>query len=561
MDGGRVAAGKRVSQMRTIIVGAVAGGMSAATRLRRLDPTADIVVFERGNHVSYANCGLPYHVGGVITDREALLLQTPASLRARFDLDVRVRTEVVAIDRARQVVRVREVDGGREHEEGYDRLVLSPGAAPIVPDLPGIERAFTLRTVTDADRLTTVLADRQPRTAVVVGGGFIGLESAENLRRRGLAVSLVELDTQVLAPLDPEMVSPVHAELRRHGVALHLGAALTKVLPDAVELAGGQILSADLVLLAIGVRPETTLALAAGLTIGPRGGITVDASMRTNDPHIYAIGDAVEKTDRIGAEPALIPLANTANRQGRLAADAITGKTVTLSRRLGTAIVQIFDLTVAVTGWNEKRLRAAGRTYQAIHTHPASHAGYYPGAQPMSLKLLFDPHDRRILGAQAVGGEGVDKRIDVLATAIHAGLTADELADLELAYAPAFGSAKDPINMLGYIADNLLTDGQRTLQWHELSGALAAGAALVDVRTPAEHAAGHIPGSINLPLDDLRHRLDELPTGDLIVYCQVGQRGHTATALLTGLNRRATNLDGGYRTWHAGQGSDDSAAL
>ncbi|UWZ58580.1 FAD-dependent oxidoreductase [Dactylosporangium aurantiacum] len=363
--------------MKTVIVGAVAGGMSAATRLRRLDPTAEIVVFERGEHVSYANCGLPYHVGGVIADRGFLLLHTPDSLRTRFDLDVRVRAEVVAIDRARQVVRVREVAGGGEYEECYDRLVLSPGAAPFVPDLPGIERAMTLRSVTDADRLTALLAERQPRAAVVVGGGFIGLETAENLCLRGLAVSLVELDRQVLAPLDPEMVPAVHAELRRHGVSLHLGTALTKVLPDAVELADGRLLAADLVVLAIGVRPEVGVARAAGLTIGPRGGIAVDDTMRTSDRHIYAVGDAVEKTDRLSSETALIPLANTANRQGRLAADAIAGRPVRLDGRLGTAIVQIFDLTVAVTGWNEKRLRAAGRPYQAVHTHPASHAGYY----------------------------------------------------------------------------------------------------------------------------------------------------------------------------------------
>jgi NADPH-dependent 2,4-dienoyl-CoA reductase/sulfur reductase-like enzyme/rhodanese-related sulfurtransferase len=547
-----VTAGSGESQMKTVIVGAVAGGMSAATRLRRLDPAAEIVVFERGEHVSYASCGLPYHLGGVIADRQALLLQTPASLHARFDLDVRIRAEVIAIDRLRQTVRVRGTTGDHEYEEHYDRLVLSPGAAPLVPDLPGTEQALTLRSVTDADRLTALLADRRPSTAVVVGGGFIGLETAENLHRRGLAVSLVELDRQVLAPLDPEMVTTVHAELLRHGVSLHLGTALTKVLPNAVELADGRTLDADLVVLAIGVCPETSLARAAGLTIGPRGGIAVDDTMRTSDPHIFAVGDAVEKIDLISGEPALIPLANTANRQGRLAADAIAGRPTRVAGRLGTAIVQIFDLTVAVTGWNEKRLRKAGRLYQAIHTHPASHAGYYPGAQPMSLKLLFDPREGRILGAQAVGGAGVDKRIDVIATAMRADLTADQLADLELAYAPAYGSAKDPVNMLGYIADNLLTDRQRTIQWHQLDEALAAGSTLIDVRTAAEHSSGKIPGSVNLPLDDLRDRLHELPDGDLILYCQVGQRGHTATALLAGLGRRAANLDGGYRTWRAG---------
>ncbi|MGA5301682.1 FAD-dependent oxidoreductase [Nucisporomicrobium flavum] len=536
-----------------IVVGGVAGGMSAATRLRRLLPDAEIVVFERGEHVSYANCGLPYHVGGVIGDREALLLQTPQSLRARFDLDVRVRTEVLAIDRKSRSVRVRELDSGREYEEPYDRLVLSPGAAPIVPDLPGVDRALVLRTVADADRMVEAL-HAGARTAVVVGGGFIGLEAAENLSHRGLAVTVVELGTQVLAPLDPEMAAAVHAGLRRHGVGLRLGAGLAKVLPDAVELTDGSLLDADVVLLAIGVRPETGLAHDAGLALGPHGGILVDEAMRTSDPRIHAVGDAVEKTDFVAGGTALIPLANTANRQGRLVADAVAGRPVTLGGRLGTAIVQVFDLTVAVTGANEKRLRATGRDHRAIHTHPASHAGYYPGAEPMSLKLLYDPADGTILGAQAVGGTGVDKRIDVIATAMRAGLTADTLADLELAYAPAYGSAKDPVNMLGYIAENQLSGTERSIQWHELAEAVAAGATLVDVRTPAEHAAGHIPGSLNVPVDDLRARLGTLPGGELIVYCQVGQRGHTAAALLSGLGRSVRNLDGGYRTWTAGMG-------
>lgn len=531
-----------------IVVGGVAGGMSAATRLRRLMPDAEIVVLERGDDVSYANCGLPYHVGGVIGDRETLLLQTPDSLRARFALDVRVRNEVLSIDRERCRVRVRELGSGREYDESYDRLVLSPGAAPIVPDLPGAGRALVLRTVADADRILAALR-AGARSAVVVGGGFIGLEAAENLTRRGVAVTVVELGRQVLAPLDVEMVAAVHAELRRHGVGLRLGTAVTKVLPDAVELSDGTLLDADLVLLAIGVRPETGLARAAGLALGPRGGIAVDEAMRTSDPRIHAVGDAVEKTDAVAGGPALIPLANTANRQGRLVADAVAGRPVTLGGRLGTAVVRVFDLTVAVTGAGERRLRAAGRDHRVIHTHPASHAGYYPGAEPMSLKLLYDPAGGSILGAQAVGGAGVDKRIDVIATAMRAGLTADALADLELAYAPAFGSAKDPVNMLGYIADNQLTGTERGIQWHELA---AAAGTLIDVRTPAEHAAGHIPGSLNVPVDELRERLADLPAGQLIVYCQVGQRGHTAAALLSGLGRDVRNLDGGYRTWTAG---------
>lgn len=535
--------------MKVVIVGAVAGGMSAATRLRRLGPEHEIVVFERGSEVSYANCGLPYHVGGVIADRRDLLLQTPQSLRARFGLDVRVRSEVVAIDRRAQTVRVRDLDSGAEYDEPWDRLVLSPGAAPVVPELPGIERAHTLRTVADADRLTTLLTEQRPATAVVVGGGFIGLETAENLHRRGLRVTVVELDRQVLAPIDPELAALVHTELRRHGVGLVLGAGLTKVGPDTVELSDGQVLPADLVVLAIGVRPETGLARRAGLEMGRRGGIAVDESMRTSDPRIYAVGDAVEKADRLDHGAIPLPLANTANRQGRLVADAIAGRPVKLTGRIGTAIVRVFDLTVAVTGWNEKRLRAAGRPYQPVHTHPASHAGYYPGAAPMALKLLFDPYAGVILGAQGVGGEGVDKRVDVLATALYAGLSAEDLADLELAYAPQYGSAKDPVNMLGYIAENIRTGTTRTVQWHEVTDRVAAGAHLLDVRTRAEHAAGHLPGSLNIPVDELRERLGELPDGELIVYCQLGVRGHTATTLLIGSGRDAANLDGGYRTW------------
>ncbi len=536
--------------MKTVIVGGVAGGMSAATRLRRLKPDAEIVVFERGEHVSYANCGLPYHVGGVIADREDLLLQTPQRLRERFGLDVRINSDVLSVDRDARTIRVRDLTNGRVYDESWDNLVLSPGAAPFIPDLPGIERALPLRSVSDADRLNAAIGQHEPTTAVVVGGGFIGLETAENLHRRGIAVTVVELDSQVLAPLDPELASAVHAELRSHGVDLALGSGLSKVLPDSVELTDGRLFPADLVVVAIGVRPEVGLARDAGLAIGPRGGVVVDDSMRTSDPRVYAVGDAVEKPDRVGGGTALIPLANTANRQGRLVADAIAGRPVTMDGRLGTAIVQVFDLTVAVTGWNEKRLRAAGRAYQAIHTHPSSHAGYYPGAQPMALKLLFDPADQRILGAQAVGGAGVDKRIDVIATAMRGGLTVTDLADLELAYAPAFGSAKDPVNMLGYIADNLATGSVRTVQWHEVSDLADAGATVVDVRTPDEYAAGHLPGAVNVPLDGLLGRLADLPAGPLIVYCQGGQRAHTAVSLI-GEPDRVANLDGGYLTWSA----------
>ncbi|TJZ81614.1 CoA-disulfide reductase [Rhodococcus oryzae] len=538
--------------MKVVIVGGVAGGMSAATRLRRLDEEAEIVVFERGAHVSFANCGLPYYAGGVIEDREALLLQTPESLAARFRLDVRVRTEVVAVDPAAGTVTVRELRTGDETVESYDSLVLSPGASPIVPDIEGVGRALVLRDVEDVDRLVGAL-DADARTAVIVGAGFIGVELAENLRHRGLEVTVVELADQVLAPLDPEMASPVADELRGNGVRLELGTQVTGIGADTVTLADGRLVPADIVVMAIGVRPETALAVGAGIEVGPRGGIVVDASMRTSAAGVYAVGDAVEKTDALTGGAGLVPLANPANRQGRLVADVIAGRPVRARPVVGTAIVGVFSLMVAAVGWNEKRLRAAGRGYRAIHTHPQSHAGYYPGAQGMSLKLLVDPDTDAILGAQGVGGDGVDKRIDVIATAMVGGLTAADLADLELAYAPQFGSAKDPVNMLGYVADNLRTGTTATVQWHELPALAEAGAVLVDVRTPAEFALGSIPGAVNIELDQLRSRAAELPEGQLIAVCQVGQRGHTATQLLRQLGRSVRNLDGGYRTWRAGQ--------
>ncbi|MFI7341176.1 FAD-dependent oxidoreductase [Streptomyces sp. NPDC050085] len=541
--------------MKVVVIGGVAGGMSAATRLRRLDESAEIVVLERGAHVSYANCGLPYFLGGVIEERDALLVQTPEALRARFRLDVRVRHEAVAVDREARTVRVRDLTTGDEYVESYDRLVLSPGARPFVPQLPGVERAFTLRDVTDTDRIAATL-EAGARSAVVVGAGFIGVEAAENLRHRGLDVTLVELADQVLPPLDPEMAAPLAGELRAAGIDVALGTQLKEVRAapeNTVLLDDGRTVPADVVLMAIGVRPETGLAQQAGLAVGERGGIAVDESGRTSDPYVYAVGDAAEKRDGLTGESTLVPLANLANRHGRLVADAIAGRPVGARPATGTAVVQVFGLTAAATGWNEKRLRAAGRAFQAIHLHPGSHAGYYPGASPIALKLLFDPSDLRILGAQAVGADGVDKRIDVIATAIAGGLTAPDLADLELAYAPPYGSAKDPVNMAGMIAENLATGTDRTVQWHELAAVRDAGATVVDVRTAAEHARGAIPGAVNIPLDELRERITELPDGDLVVHCQVGLRGHTALRLLAGLGRDAVNLDGGYATWTAGQ--------
>ncbi|MGX1809224.1 FAD-dependent oxidoreductase [Nocardia sp. NPDC055321] len=536
--------------MKVVIVGGVAGGMSAATRLRRLDETAEIVVLERGAHVSFANCGLPYYVGGVIEEREALLLQTPESLAARFRLDVRVRHEAVAIDPAARTVRVRDLDSGRESTESYDELVLSTGASAIVPPLPGVERALVLRDVADVDRLAD--AAGRARTAVVVGAGFIGVEMAENLTRRGISTTVVERGDQVLGTLDPEMAAPVAAEMRGHGIRLETGVELERIDADSVTLSDQRVVPADLVVMAIGVRPESALARAAGLDIGSGGGIVVDDRLRTSAPHVYAVGDVVEKRDAVSGQGALIPLANTANRQGRSAADVIAGLPVTDPPARGTAIVGVFELTAAMTGWSEKRLVAAGRPYRALHAHPMAHAGYYPGARALSIKLLVDPETDEILGAQAVGGDGVDKRIDVLATAMAGGIRASRLLDLELAYAPQFGSAKDPVNMLGYMADNLRTGGVRTAQWHEVDKAVANGAQLVDVRSPGEYEGGSIPGARNIPLDELRERADEIPAGPVLAFCQVGQRGNSATRLLTQLGRDAMNLDGGYRTWHAG---------
>ncbi|MGB3909363.1 MAG: FAD-dependent oxidoreductase [Pseudolysinimonas sp.] len=540
-----------MATQRILIVGGVAGGMSAATRLRRLIEDAEIVVFERGGHVSFANCGLPYYLGGVIDDRASLLLQTPESLRSRFELDVRVRHEVIAIDRAARTVRVRDLEHGTESDEHYDALILSPGANPVRPEIPGAERMLTLRDIDDVDAAMSALSGA-PRTALVLGGGFIGLEMTENLLHRGIAVTLVERNPQVLTPLDPEMAEPVAARLRAAGVDLRLGAEVVALGADTAIFADGDTVAADIVIAAIGVRPETTLAVRAGLALGPRGGISVDDQLRTNDPAIYAIGDAVEKVDSLSGEQRLVPLAGLANRHGRLVADVIAGKPVVVRDALGTAVVGVLDLTIAVTGWNEKQLRAAGREIRVIHTHPASHTGYYPGAQPMALKLLVDARTDEILGAQGVGGDGVDKRIDVIATAMAGRLTASDLADLELAYAPQYSSAKDPVNMLGYVALNALEGLTPAIQWHELADELEAGATLIDVRSPGEYRGGAIPGSLNIPLDDIRERIAEIPAGRLIVHCKVGQRGHTAVRLLSQLGREAVNLDGGYLTWSAG---------
>ena len=534
--------------MKIVIIGGVAGGMSAATRMRRLDADAEIVVLEKSGHVSYANCGLPYYVGGVIEEEKDLLLQTPESLHARFRLDVRILSEVTAINPGKKVVSVRNLLTREDYELDYDKLVLSPGASPVVPPIHGVERAMTLRTVEDVERIVATVASK-PKSAVVIGGGFIGVEIAENLVHKGIETSLVEATPQVLAPLDPEMATLVSKEMVAQGVKLHLGDGVATIAQSSVTLSSGAEVPAEIVIMAIGVRPDTTLAKAAGLTIGERGGIQVDEFNRTSDMNIYAVGDAAQKTDALDGTATLVPLANLANRHGRVVADHIAGRTTRPVQTIGTAIVKVFDLMIASTGWNEKRLKAAGREYEAIHTHPNSHAGYYPDAKQMALKLLFDPKTGEILGAQGIGIEGVDKRIDVIATAMRGEITAPELADLELAYAPPFGSAKDPVNMLGYIAENIMSGLIEVAQWDEIEAFVNNGYKLIDVRTAAEYGRGYIPGAVSIPVDEIRDRVGEITQKDLLVNCQVGQRGHTATMLLKELGFNAVNLDGGYLTW------------
>lgn len=533
---------------RIVVIGGVAGGMSAATRLRRLDADAEIIVVEKSGYVSYANCGLPYYVGGIIEEERDLLLQTPASLHARFRLDVRVSSEVTSISRSEKTVEVTNLLSGETYELSYDKLILSPGASPIVPPIPGVERALTLRTVEDVERIVARV-DQKPATAVVIGGGFIGVEIAENLIHRGIKTAVIEASDQVLAPLDPEMATLVTKEMIAHGVDLQLGVSASLIGTHSVTLSDGSEVPAELVILAIGVRPEISLAKAAGIKVGTRNGIEVDDFNRTSDLDIYAVGDAAEKTDSLDGTATLVPLANIANRHGRIVADHIKGRIIRPVNTIGTAIVKVFDLMIATTGWNEKRLVAADRPHLIIHTHPNSHAGYYPDAKQMTLKLIFEPVTGEILGAQGVGIEGVDKRIDVIATAMRGGISAPELADLELAYAPPFGSAKDPVNMLGYIAENMISGLTQSSQWSQIDEFVARGYKLIDVRTAAEFARGSIPGALNISVDEIRERQSEIDNHDLLVNCQVGQRGHTASMLLKELGFNAVNLDGGYLTW------------
>jgi len=544
--------------MKVVIVGGVAGGMSAATRIRRLSEEAEIVVFEKGPHVSFANCGMPYFVGGVITERDELLVVTPERLRARFRIDVRANCEVTAIDRERKEVTVRDLPAGRTYAEGYDRLVLSPGANPIRPPIPGADdpAAHTLRDMADMDRIAEAARAAEGGRAVIVGGGFIGLEMAENLRERGLDVALAEMLPQVLPPLDAEMAEPLHRELRAKGVELHLANAVAAVERRGdrvdVRLKDGTVLPCDFIVLCIGVRPNVELARQAGLEIGSTGGIRVNDRLQTSDPDVYAIGDAIETTDWVTGRPTLIPLAGPANRQGRIAADNICAATTGCRRGStfrgiqGTAILKVFDLVAAHTGANEKSLRRAGIACEKVYVHPANHVSYYPGGRTMTLKLLFAPADGGILGAQIVGTDGVDKRIDVLATAIQARMTVYDLEEAELAYAPPYGAAKDPVNMAGFVAANILRGDVRVVH----ADSIPEGAALLDVRTPGEFERSHIPGAVNVPLDELRERLGEVPDGDpLVVYCLTGVRSYIACRILEPHGLRPINLSGGTRTY------------
>ncbi len=577
------------NRKRVAIVGGVAGGASAAARARRLSEDAEITIFERGEHISFANCGLPYHIGGAIADRSRLLVQTPEGMHQGYRINVRTRTEAVRIDRERKEVVVRDLETGQEHSEAYDDLVLSPGAEPVRPPIPGVDspRVFTLRNLADMDRIQRAIEALSPvprlacpavspaparsgkptvaperdkaEGAVVVGGGYIGLEMAEAFRERGLAVTLVELENQVMGPADPEMAAPLHQELAEHGVDLRLGTSVTGFREEGgrllVQLSTGESVACGLAILAVGVRPESKLAREAGLTTSPRGAIVVDEHLRTSDPHIYAVGDAIEAIHFVNGKPACIPLAGPASRQGRIAADNIFGRPSVYGKTQGTAICKVFGQTIAMTGMSEKALVREGTPYEKVYVHPASHASYYPGAAPLSLKLLFDPAHGKILGAQAVGAKGVDKRIDVLAVAIRAGMTVYDLEELELAYAPPYGSAKDPVNYAGFAAANALRGDVRLCHVPDVL-APRDNQAILDVRTPEELATGTIPGAVHIPLHELRGRLGELPRDkELLVFCQVGLRGYVACRILAHHGFSCRNLTGGFKTFLATTGA------
>ncbi|WP_413693631.1 FAD-dependent oxidoreductase [Psychromonas sp. KJ10-2] len=544
---------------KILIVGGVAGGASAAARARRLDEQAEIIILERGAYISFANCGLPYHIGGEIKSRDTLILQTPESFKSRFNVDIRVQHEVLSIDKQAKTITIKNRETNTEYDESYDALILSPGASPFVPDIAGIDNHLThrLRTLPDMDAIMASIEINKPKHATVCGGGFIGLEMVEALRHCDIQVTLVEFAPQVMGPVDMEMANMLHNELIAHDVNLVLGKALQQVKPcnandsDLTLVLNDQTeLNTNLLIMAVGVKPETSLAITADLEIGCLGGIKVDEFMCTSDSSIYAVGDAVETPEYVTGDAMLAPLAGPANRQGRLAANVIFGAKETYARTQATAICKVFDLAVASTGLNEKTLQKKQIPYQKIYVHAANHAGYYPGAHPVSLKLLFSPEQGQILGAQAVGKEGVDKRIDVISVAQRAGMTVFDLQDLELCYAPPFGSARDVVNQAGLVASNVIK-GEEVEFHSDFLTSLSDQHVLVDVRGEGEVAnSGMLPNAINIPLDQLRQSLTQLPQDkEILVYCQVGLRGHVASRLLTNLGYKVRNLSGGYKTY------------
>ncbi|MCE9675399.1 CoA-disulfide reductase [Paraclostridium bifermentans] len=540
---------------KVIVVGGVAGGASTAARLRRLEEDFEIIMFEKGEYISFANCGLPYYIGEVITEREKLIVQTVEAMSDKFNMDIRNLSEVIEIDKENKKVTVKNHKTGETYDESYDVLVLSPGASPIKPHISGINdcnNLFTLRNIPDTDKIKAYVDKDTTKKAVVIGGGFIGIEMAENLVERGIDVTLVEASSQVMAPLDVEMVSTIHEHLIDHGINLILddGVKEFKNNGKIVALNSGKEIETDLIILSIGVRPETSIAKDAGLKLNERGAIVVDEYMKTSDENIYALGDAVEILDFVNKKPTMIPLAWPANRQGRLVADNICGKNIKYKGTLGSSVAKIFDYTVATTGNNEKILKRLGIDYEVVHIHPNSSAGYYPGAFPIDYKMIFDKKTGKIYGAQGVGIEGVEKRIDVLATAIKANLTVFDLQDVESCYAPPYNSAKDPVNMLGYYASNIIEGDIKTIQYHEVEEVLDRGDIVLDVRDEFELATGMIEGSINIPLGSLRKRIDEIPKDkNIYVTCQVGLRGYIACRILTQRGYKCFNIDGGIKTY------------
>lgn len=543
--------------MKVIIIGGVAGGASTAARLRRMDEQAEIIMLERGPYISFANCGLPYHIGEVIEDRDKLLVVTPESLKDMLNIDSRVRHEALKIDRKKKSVTVRDLDSGRTYEETYDKLVLSPGAAPVVPPLPGVDldRVFTLRNLPDMDKIKAFVDEKKPARAVVVGGGFIGLEIAENLQDRGVQVTLIEMLNQVMAPIDYEMAALVHQHLTFKRIRLALGDGLKSIEEGEagwlkVGLSSGRSVDTEMVILSIGVRPDNALAKEAGLDIGLRGTIVTNEHMQTSDPDIYAVGDAVEVKSRVTNQETTLALAGPASREGRVAADHISGKKPAIFKGVvGTSVVKVFDLTVAAVGLNANALKQAGIPFQDVIVHVSNHAGYYPGASPMALKLLFGEKGQ-IYGAQAVGIDGVDKRIDVIATAMQSGMTVYDLEDLELAYAPPYSSSRDPVNIIGFTAGNVLRGDAKVMHWDEINQLDRHQATIVDVRLPEELALGMLDGAVNIPLPQIRQQINEIPKDrPVLVYCQTGQRSYFASRVLNQLGFDAYNLTGGYKTY------------